>query len=149
MTKRIHGARWFGLCLLLLPAPCIAATEKIAFKRLPVAILKMDGKQVKLWEVYQAEKHGHLVLVQLGRRYLLLETKEKEVLEIDPGAIEQKPKGNDVVWVRSPETETKVQSDEWSMRSVGPAIAIKVRLSAEGRLLELQLPRRLETGWFY
>ena len=137
------------LCLISLLAPFAVATERIAFKRMPFAILKMDGKQVKLWEVYQAEKRGHLVLVQLGRRYVLLETKEKEILEINPSAIEQKSKGKDVVWVRSPETETRIESDEWSMRSVGPAIAIKVRLSTEGRLLELQLPRKLESGWFY
>lgn len=134
---------------LFASAAGLIAADKIAFKRLPLAILKIDDKQVKLWEVYQAEKRGHLVLVQLGRRYLLLETKEKEVFEIDPSAMERKPKGDDLVWVRSSETETKLASEVWSMRSVGPAIAIKVRLSAEGRVLELQLPRMLNSGWFY
>ena len=47
------------------------------------------------------------------------------------------------------ETETKLESEVWSMRSVGPAIDIKVRLPAEGRVLELQLPRLLNSGWFY
>lgn len=120
----------------------MAAAEKITFKRLPAAILKMDGKQVKFWDIYQAEKRGHILLVQLGRRYLLLDTKEKEVFDIDPSAIESKPKGNEVVWLRSPESETRIESDAWSIRSVGPALAIKVQLTAEGRLLELQLPQR-------
>lgn len=149
MFRRIHGARLILFFSLFASAVGVVAADKIAFKRLPVAILKIDDKQVKLWEVYQAEKRGHLVLVQLGRRYLLLETKEKEVFEIDPSAIEQKPKGNELVWVRSSETETKLESEVWSMRSVGPAIAIKVRLSAEGRMLELQLPRLLNSSWFY
>jgi hypothetical protein len=118
-----------------------AGAERIAFKRQATAILKMDGKPVKFWEVYVAEKRGHLVLVQLGRRYLLLDTKEKEVLEIEPGAIQQKPKG-DVAWTRSPQSEKNIESSEWSLRSVGPAVAIKVRLSAEGRVLEIQLPQR-------
>ena len=78
-----------------------SAGEQVVFKRLPSAILKIDGKQVKLWEVYREEKRGHLVLVQLGRRYLLLDTKEREILEIAPGAIENKPKGNEVVWTRT------------------------------------------------
>ena len=119
-----------------------SAGEKIIFKRLPAAILKIDGKQVKFWEVYQADKRGHLLLVQLGRRYLLLDSKEREILEIDPSAIENKPKGNEVVWTRTPENESKLESDAWSVRNVGPALAIKVLLSAEGRLLELQLPLR-------
>lgn len=147
--RRNHRARVLLFCSILVIAASLAAAEKIAFRRLTTAILKMDGKQVKLWDVYQAEKRGHLVLVQLGRRYLLLDTKEKEVLEIAPSAIEEKPKGNDVLWARSPESETKIASEEWSLRSIGPAIAIKVRLSAEGRLLEIQLPRRPDTGWMY
>lgn len=109
----------------------------------------MDGKPVKFWEVYVAEKRGHLVLVQLGRRYLLLDTKEKEILEIEPGAIQQKPKGKDVAWTRSPQSEKTIESAEWSLRSVGPAIAIKVRLSAEGRVLEIQLPRMPDSGWIF
>lgn len=156
--RRNHRARVLLFCAILGIAASLAAAEKIrresaaekiAFRRLTTAILKMDGKQVKFWDVYQAEKRGHLVLVQLGRRYLLLDTKEKEVLEIAPGAIEERPKGNDVVWARSPQSETKIESEEWSLRSIGPAIAVKVRLSAEGRVLELQLPRLLNSGWFY
>lgn len=119
-----------------------AAGEKIAFKRLTAAILKMDGKQVKLWEIYQAEKRGEWLLVQLGRRYLLLDAKEREIWEISPSAIEHKAKGNDAVLARSPESETRLESEAWSVRNVGPAVAIKVQLSAEGRLLEIQLPQR-------
>ncbi|MBI3484933.1 MAG: hypothetical protein HY012_07265, partial [Acidobacteria bacterium] len=123
MTKRFQAARVLGFCAVLLIAAggssrpacpersrgAVAGAESIAFKRQTTAILKMDGKPVKFWEVYVAEKRGHLVLVQLGRRYLLLDTKEKEVLEIEPGAIVQKPKGNDVAWARSPENEKKIE----------------------------------------
>ena len=142
-------------CAILLIAgggstrPAAAGAESIAFKRQATAILKMDGKPVKFWEVYVAEKHAHLLLVQLGRRFLLLDTKEKEVLEIEPAAIQQKPKGDGIAWVRSPQSEKKIESAEWSLRSVGPAMAIKVRLSAEGRLLEIQLPRVPDSGWIF
>ena len=142
-------------CAILLFAaggstPSVAVeAENIAFKRQATAILKMDGKPVKFWEVYVAKKRGHLVLVQLGRRYLLLDTKEKDVLEIEPGAIRQKSKGNEVGWTRSPQSEKKIESAEWSLRSVGPAVAIRVRLSAEGRTLEIQLPRVPDLGWIF
>jgi len=149
------GARVLLFCAILLIAaggssrPAAAGAESIAFKRQATAILKMDGKPVKFWEVYVAEKRGHLLLVQLGRRYLLLDTKEKQVLEIEPSAIQQKPKGDGVAWARLPQNEKKIDSEEWSLRSVGPAIAIKVRLSAEGRVLEIQLPRMPDSGWIF
>ncbi len=141
-TNRNRLALLVLFCSILLLTNGMAAAEKITFKRLPAAILKMDGKQVKFWDIYQAEKRGNFLLVQLGRRYLLLDTKEKEVFDIDPSAIESKPKGNEVVLLRSAERESRIESDGWSIRSVGPAIAIKVLLTAEGRLLELQLPQR-------
>lgn len=162
LFKRGPGARAILFCAILLiaaggftPPACpegsrgAAGAERIAFKRQATAILKMDGKPVKFWEVYVAEKRGHLVLAQLGRRYLLLDTKEKEILEIEPGAIQSKPKGNDVAWTRSPQNEKHIESSEWSLRSVGPAVAIKVRLSAEGRVLEIQLPRMPDSGWIF
>lgn len=148
MTRPSPVLRWLLLGCVLAFAANMAAAEKTAFKRLPIAIFKMDGKQVRFWEVYQAEKHGHLVLVQIGRRYLLLDTKAKEILEITPAAIEQKPK-EEMVWSSSPETEKLIASDDWVMRSVGPMVLIKVLLTEEGRQLELQLPRKQNTGWFY
>jgi hypothetical protein len=155
LLQRDPFVRALMCCAILLFAaggltPSAAAeAENIAFKRQATAILKMDGKPVKFWEVYVAKKRGHLVLVQLGRRYLLLDTKEKAVLEIEPGAIQQKSKGNEVAWARSPQSEKKIESAAWSLRSVGPAVAIKVRLSAEGRLLEIQLPRMPDSGWIF
>jgi hypothetical protein len=148
MNRPSPIAVWLLLGCMLALAAGMAAAEKSAFKRLSLAIFKMDGKQVRFWEVYQAEKHGHLVLVQIGRRSLLLDTKAKEILEIAPGAIEQKSK-EEVVWTSSPDTEKQIASDDWVMRSVGPMVLIKVLLSQEGRQLELQLPRKLNTGWFY
>jgi hypothetical protein len=155
LPKRYPSVRALLCCAMLLLAaggltPSAAAeSENIAFKRQATAILKMDGKPVKFWEVYVAKKRGHLVLVQLGRRYLLLDTKEKDVLEIEPGAIQQKSKGNEVAWTRSPQSEKKIESAEWSLRNVGPAVAIKVRLSTEGRMLEIQLPRMPDSGWIF
>ncbi len=141
-NDRSPGKWLLIICAALLTTPIVAAQEKISFKRLPAAILKMDGKQVKFWDIFQAEKHGHIVLVQLGRRYLLLDTKAREVSEIKPSAVESKPKGNEVMLARTAENETRIESDAWSIRNVGPAVAIKIFLTAEGRLLEIQLPLR-------
>ncbi len=138
----------FLICAMQLAAGS-AAAERIAFKHQATAILKIDNKPVKFWDVYVCEKRSQLVLVQLGRRYLLLDTKEKEILELDPGAVEHKPKGNDLVWERSPESEKLLESEDWALRRIGPAVSIKVRLAAEGRVLEVQLPRVPDSGWIF
>jgi hypothetical protein len=135
-----RGICFFCVALLAFTSN-LAAQEKITLKRLPSAILKMDGKQVKFWDLYRAEKRGNLLLVQLGGRYLLLDTKEREVVELNASAIASKPKG-EVVVTRGARSETPVESDAWSLRNVGPAMAIKVYLTKEGRQLEVQVPLR-------
>jgi hypothetical protein len=148
MNPRVtNRSRWKGPLLLIAAlwmAANLAADEKISFKRLPAAILKMDGKQVKFWDLYQADKRGNMLLVQLGRRYLLLDAKAREISEISAGAVESRPKGNEVVVARTAESEKRIESDAWSIKSVGPAVAIKVLLVAEGRMLEIQLPQRAD-----
>jgi len=133
--------------MVIATASVAAGEETHVFKPLTQAILKMDGKQARYWDLFRGEKREHLLLVQLGRRYLLLDTKEREILELDPAALEHRDK--EVRWTRAEKYEKKVESADWSIRSVGPAIAIKVRLSAEGRVMELQLPQRPDVRQLY
>ena len=157
----------FALCLALTVQA--AAAEKITFKPVTAALLKMDNRQVKHWNVYAAHKKEHLVLVQLGERLLVLDTELREVVELPPHTLERR--GKDLRWERQKKadaearraqrkdaekraspgpdntgasdaiaTEQVLASDEWSVRDAGRARIIRVRLKDEGRLLEVQLP---------
>ena len=92
------------LVALALP-PAILAAEKIVWKPVVLSLLKVDGKPAKIWNVYVAQKKEHLVLVQLGRRNLVLDTELREVIEIAPAAIQRK--GKDLQWERAETANTE------------------------------------------
>jgi len=140
-----------------------AAAERVTFKPVTAALLKMDGRQVKVWNVFAAHKKGHLILVQLGGRYLVLDTQEKEVLELAPDSLERKK--DELRWERKEKTnagaqrnaeksaaqdggaaaaaesaEHVVPSEEWVVRDAGRVRIIRVRLRDEGHVLEVQIP---------
>lgn len=127
-----------------------------------LALLKVDGRQAKFWNVYVAHKKEHLILVQLGRRNLVLDTELREVVEIPTAALERK--GKDLQWERSEKTntegaeaqspqskneETALATADWWIRDAGRARVIRVRLSDEGRVLEVQLPLRPDLRIMY
>jgi hypothetical protein len=152
-----------AILVLALASSAMAAPEKLAFKSVKMAVLKMDGRPAKIWNVFVAPDQQHRVLLQLGSRYLMLNTNEREVLEVPADSL--RVQGRDIVWMRSapPATEKEkkpeadaaatkpaatgevkeeklVASTDWSIREVGPARMIRLRLTAEGRQIEVQLP---------
>jgi hypothetical protein len=163
MTKG-GGIRLIPCFLLLFAAAAGAASgEKVVFKPVIRAILKVDEKPAKTWDVYQGEKHAHLVLVQLGGRFLLLETKAKEVFELDPASLQRK--NDELRWEDTKRRASEEQnssgeragtqrkkllpSEDWTFRSVGPLMIVRLRLAAEGRVIEVQLPQRPDFRWAY
>lgn len=143
------------LCLLiLLAAPCPA--EKVVWKRLTNAILHVDGRAPKIWELYMPaeKKKNHLILVQLGTRFLLLDTSAKEVFELEPGTVRRKEGA--LVWddKEEPASQTRASknllpTEDWVLKSVGRAKQIKVRLKEEGRVIEVQLPQMPDLRGLY
>jgi hypothetical protein len=102
------------------------------------AILRVDDQAVKEWDVYQVEKNNDRLLVQLGGRFLLVDAQQQQVFELVPGTIERK--GSDLLWDPMDRPEKPLATSNWVARDVGPALRIRVRLDAEGRALDLQLP---------
>ena len=143
------------LCLLmLLVAPCLA--EKVVWKRLTTALLHVDGRAPKIWELYMPaeKKKSHLILVQMGARFLLLDTSAKEVFELEPSTVQRKDGA--LVWEDKREVPAEAQgaqrllpTEDWVMKSVGRARQIKMRLKEEGRVIEVQLPQMPDLRGLY
>jgi|SRR5580658_2972540 hypothetical protein len=115
-------------------------TEKIRWKSVPVAQLKLDGKTPLAFNIYQPDKkkESNLVLILLGHRYLLLDTKAKlvySVLLTDLHATGEDWESGDLA-----QASRVVPSSEWVVRDVGPAESIKLTLGDYGRAIEIQLP---------
>jgi hypothetical protein len=135
--------------------------ERVTWKPVAAAVLKMDERPVKLWNVYRGEKKGHLILVQLGQRYLMLDTQAQEVWEIDAAAL--KRKGEELLWERPEKPAAAAEksapekapgpkalpAEGWAIRDAGRARIVRVKLATEGRVLEVQLPAQPRPGRIY
>ena len=142
------SAKYFLGVFLAAVVGCTAlAAEKIAWKPLGNAVLRIDDRPAKTWNVYRAEKKDHLVLVQLGRRFLMFDTRERQIFELDPTKLERKDK--DLLWHEADKPSKPLPTADWTVRDVGPARRIRAKLSAEGRVLDVQVPIKPDLRQFY
>jgi hypothetical protein len=77
-------------------------------------------------------------LVQLGSRYLVVYVHNMEVYEIKPQQLEHK--GEELVWRESDRPEKPVPTSDWSEKDVGSAQRILLKLAAEGRMVNIEIP---------
>jgi len=126
----------------------ILAADKIVWKPLENAVLRIDDRPAKTWNVYRAEKKAHLVLVQLGRRFLMLDIRAQEIFELDPAKLER-TKNKTLLWREADKPSKPLPTADWTVRDVGPAKRIRTKLSAEGRVVDLQVPIRPDLRQFY
>jgi hypothetical protein len=128
-----------GLCLAVLNIALAADKEKVIWKPVPDAILQVDSRAPKVWNVFQAGKKFDPLLLQLGSRYLVIYVRNMEIYEIKPEQLQHK--GDDLLWRDTDKPDKPVPTSDWSTKDVGSASRILVKLSAEGRLINIQIPQ--------
>ena len=111
--------------------------------------MKLDDKPPLTWNVYQPDKKkdANLVLVLLGRRYLMLDTKAKLVYEVSPAQLQAQ--GKDLESDNLALPARLIPSTDWTLRDVGPAESIRLTLGDYGRVLDVQLPHLPDMRAFY
>ena len=143
MSRIVNRAGWFfgiaGLCLALMGTSRGADKEKILWKSIPNAILQVDSRAPKLWNVFQTGKKFDPLLLQLGSRYLVIYVRNMEVYEIKPEQLEHK--GEDLLWRESDKPAKPVATSDWSIKDVGSASRILVKLADEGRVVNIEIPQ--------
>jgi hypothetical protein len=127
-----------AFALLAAAAPTAAAGKPLTWKPAQQAILRVDDQAIKEWDAYQIEKKNDRFVVQLGGRFLLVDAAQQQVFELVPATIGRK--GSDLLWDPADRPEKPLATSNWVVRDVGLALRIRVRLDAEGRTLDLQLP---------
>lgn len=137
----------YTVSVLVFLAIAAYAGETIVWKPLEQAVLKVDDRPARTWNVYRAGKKRHLLLVQLGRRFLMVDTREREIYELDATKLESKNK--DLLWRESDRPAKALATSDWVVRDAGRAQRIRTKLTAEGRVLEVQLPQRLDLRPLY
>jgi hypothetical protein len=133
-------AATLGWLLLILTAASQAADkEKIVWKPIPDAILQIDTRAPKIWNVFQAGKKFDPLLLQIGSRYLVIYVRDRIVYEIKPSQLESK--GDDLLWLETDKPAKPVATSDWSTKDVGSAMRILLKLADEGRLINIEIPQ--------
>jgi hypothetical protein len=145
--RRSGGARVVALAAAALAlAPGARAADQTVWKPVTGAVFKLDGHPAKHWNIYGTKKRGR-VLVELGRRFLVLDLKAKQVFALDSAAVERR--GDELRSPRAGRALAPLASAGWDLRDVGPAEQIRVELTDEGHVLEIQLPHPLDLRGIY
>jgi hypothetical protein len=127
----------------------------IHWKSLEMAQLRLDDKPPLRWNVYQPDKKdkkekkkdADLVLILLGHRYLMLDTKARLIYVVP--LPELHAQGADFESGDLAQPNNVIPSSDWSERDVGPAELIRLTLGDYGRVLEVSIPHMPDLRPFY
>jgi len=125
--------------LLLVTAVGAHAAEKVTWKPITDAVLRIDDRAPKQWSLYHAGKKFDPLLLQLGLRVLVIYVRNQAVYEISPAQLEHK--GEELLWRETDKPEKPLATSDWSTRDIGSAWRVRVKLTEEGRLLDIQIPQ--------
>lgn len=125
--------------LLFVLAASTHSADKIVWKSIPDAILQIDARPVKIWNLFQAGKKLDPLLLQLGARSLVIYVHNQEVYEIKPETLEHK--GEDLLWHESDKPSKPLATSNWSAKDIGSAWRVRFQLAGEGRMIDIQIPQ--------
>lgn len=135
-----------SLLLLVVCATAVPA-DTILWKPLEQAMLSVEGKAPPFWNVYSSGKQNQLLLVQLWKRYLMVDAKEQTVYDIDPKTLTKK--GADLEFQLSAKPARPLPSAEWASKDMGVTYRLRFKLAPDGRLIEIQIPHRPDLRGLY
>ena len=126
-----------------------AQSERIRWKPVNLAQVKLDEKTPLAFNVYRPDKKkdSHFVLVLLGRRYIELDIKAKRAYSVPLADVHKT--GSDLESDNFAVPDRALATSDWSVRDVGPAELIKLRLGDYGRILAVELPHPPDMRAFY
>ena len=126
--------------LLLLAANSHSADkEKIVWKSDSRRDPAGGFSRAKSWNVFQAGKKFDPLLLQMGSRYLVIYVRNMEVYEIKPEQLGHK--GEDLLWRETDKPAKPMATSDWSTKDVGSASRILLKLTDEGRIVNIQIPQ--------
>ena len=123
------------------------AAEKMTWKPISDAVLRIDDRAPKQWSLYHTGKKYDPLMLQLGVRVLVIYVRNRAVYEIPPAQFEHK--GEDLLWREADKPEKPLATSDWSTRDIGSAWRVRVKLTEEGRLVDIQIPQMPDLRGLY
>ena len=137
--------------------PATAAAQdsgaQIHWKPVEQAQLRLDDKTPLKWSVYLPDKKkekklaSELILVLLGHRYLMLDTKARLVYVVP--LTELHAQGEDFDSGDLAHSNNAIPSTDWTQRDVGPAELYRLTLGDYNHVMEVSLPHPPDLRAFY
>jgi hypothetical protein len=137
LLARIVALIGIFTCLHSSPS-LLRAAEKVEWKPVQSALLRVDDHPPKDWNLYTADKKNDRLLVQLGGRYLLVLVNQRQVYELDPAKLEHKD--DTILWREDDRPSGPLPESGWITHDVGEAYRIHFRLDTEGRVFDIDIP---------
>jgi hypothetical protein len=137
--RAFRHARIVAAAALLAAGSAGAAKNTILWKPVENAILQVDSKAPKVWNVFQPGKKIDPLLVQIGNRYLVVYAQNMMVYELKADQFQRK--GDDLVWREEDKPAKPLATSDWSEKDVGSATRVIVKLSDEGHLMIIEIPK--------
>jgi hypothetical protein len=148
IAKARSGARLLAGIFLVIayftPPGTRADDSGLHWKAVDGSQVKLDDKVPLTWNVYQLDKkkQANLVLVLLGRRYILLDDKAKLAYLVFLSDVHVQ--GDDISSGDIAIQSHVIPSTDWTVRDIGPAEEVRLTLEDYGRELSVQLPHPLD-----
>jgi hypothetical protein len=108
------------------------------------ALLRVNDAPPKEWGAYRVGKKNEPVVLQIGTRFLLIQSHDHQVFELDPSKVERK--SGVLLWHPADRPAKPLATSDWMVDDIGAAFVIKVKLNNENAVVDLQLPHPPEVG---
>lgn len=128
-----------ALLVMLAAASHAGGKDQIVWKPVENAILQIDSRAPKVWNVFQPGKKLDPLLVQIGTRYLVIYVRNMEVYEIKPEQLARK--ADTFLWRETDKPAKPLALTDWNTKDVGSAFRIQLKLANDGRLMDIQIPK--------
>jgi hypothetical protein len=119
-----------------------AKDKPASWKIIDDALFRVNDAPVKDWGVYQTGKKRDPLLIQVDKRFLLIKIHDRQLFEVDPTKIQRK--SDDLLWDPSGHPAQPLATSDWDANDTEAVFRIRVKMSAEDRLLDIELPHTLD-----
>jgi hypothetical protein len=152
LIRSVFAGLLLSCCVLSLATMSSAnagGSGRYLWKVVPRAQVKINDKTPLAWNIFQTgqKKETNLVLVLLGRRYIALDIKARVAYSVLLSDLQ--PKGGDFESGDLFAQSKILPTDGWSVRDVGPAELIRLRLRDYGTNVQIELPHAPDLRGLY
>jgi hypothetical protein len=143
--------RWLFNALILMAAVgavcssgggLFAKEKPVSWKAIEDALFRVNDAPVKDWGVYQTGKKRDPLLIQMDKRFLLIKIHDRQLFEVDPTKVQHK--SADLYWDPSDHPAQPLATTDWDANDTEAVFRIRVKISTEDRLLDIELPHLLD-----